>query len=1769
MKKLLHILLFGVTSFALSNAAAQQQAPTIRFANGEFTTGNNIQKKAFKKEDIASTLFADQYFVIVQFGNLPGARMVKDLQKAGVNIGQYIPGNAYLATIAKTFDFNTAPQFGVISINAIPASFKISTQLKNYQPQNDKNNTPLIAVSFFETADKKTIEQQLQNAGAVIIKNKYTSAGIIFISAATINITTIAAMPFVVSLNLQFLTDKPLNYFSRAAHGTGALNAAQGKNLNGKNVTIGVGDNANISTHIDFVNRTAIRTPGPPANHGTHVAGTLAGAGIINIKYHGMAPKANLVNQFYSDIITNAPTYITDYNMVITNNSYYSGQDKCAGDGAYDVFSNYADKQTGGNKQLLHVVASGNDGLLTCSAYPASFGTVKSGWQTAKNVLTVGALNLQDYSIASFSSRGPVSDGRLKPEITANGWAVISTFVNNTYGADYGTSMATPTVAGSLALVYEKYRQLHSGANPSAALVKALACNSAIDLGNPGPDYTFGFGMLNARKAVSDLEANTYFSAAIGNGNNAAQIITVPANARRLKVMLYWADTAAATNAATTLVNDLDLTVTNPSAIVHRPLILNSTAANVNDVAVEGADHLNNIEQVVIDNPAAGNYSINIAGFSVPSGPQNYVVAYEITQPGVTVEYPFGGETFVPSETETLRWLADGNETNTQSIDYSLDNGSTWISINNAVPAGSRSFSWLVPSTITNNALIRVSRNGTALTGQSTYNFVIAGQPVITASNACEGAVQLDWGGVPGATTYDVLQLTGDSMKVIANTAANSFLLTGLNKNKVTWLAVTAKNGLVAGRRSISVSILPGSGPCNLPVFNNDIKVDTILTPNTGRRYFSNAVNATAPVQVLLKNTGTIDVAAPVDISYSYGGAVITETTNAVIAAGKTFLYTFTGAYPKPVSGYKYNFKAWATLPADANHQNDTALKTVQFINNDPVVLPLAEGFEAMPDTTITTSEMAIGNNKYADFSTSTIRGRGRTFVNTGFARTGNRSITLDQSPYSAFTNADSLTLNYNLINYATGQLRFDLYYNNHGQDNYPNNKIWIRGSENDVWLPAYDLFINQANLGFWKHAIINVNDILNSVTPAQAITPTFQIRVGQQGATSANNPYPVVDNDDGYTFDDLTLSQAINDLALIKIISPDKTGCSLTANSPISITVKNYNNAALNNITVSYQVNGGAIVSEIIPVIGASQTLDYTFTNKADLAAYKDYSINTWIHYAGDNYAANDSVLNYSLHNTPVITTYPYVESFENSDGYFYTKGTNSTWQWGTPAKKIINKAPNGKKAWATNLTGNYNDEETSYLYTPCFDVSSLKQPVLSFSHIFDLELDYDFSWVEYSTDGVIWNKLGAYGSGTNWYDNAGGVNWRSLKQWWHVASIDIPVTNGNVRFRFVLSSDAGVTMEGIGIDDVSIHEKINVAVNPPVTSIKATLADSNKWVPFMLPVAATGVPYILAEMNANGQNLGEVNIELYPNLSGAVRNKNNQYYLDRNFVIRPANPPRGNVGVRLYFTDAEADSLITAKNCLPCLKPADAYGLGVTKYSGSLSEENGTLDDDLNGFFQYFSPDSTTVVPHGNGYYAEFTVNSFSEFWLNNGGAKTTMPLPVNLFSFEAVKEGRKANLSWKTQNEMGTARFTVERSSNAINFTAIGSIAAKASAGTSQYMLTDSLPMPGINYYRIRITGRDGKAVFSANRKLDFSNSNDDILIYPNPTANNVLYIASSGNGTSALLYDASGKIVGQFVLQGRNNTIKLKGFSKGIYIIKVITENGAITEKLLLQ
>ena len=257
---------------------------------------------------------------------------------------------------------------------------------------------------------------------------------------------------------------------------------------------------------------------------------------------------------------------------------------------------------------------------------------------SAKNVIAVGAVD-SAKQIASFSSRGPTRDGRVKPDLVTRGVGVYSTFPNNMYSSLPGTSMSSPVVTGSSALLVEQWRRTFGGANPTPAVLKTLMLGTAQDLGNRGPDYTFGFGLLDVKAAVDTIVADGGQSRRIKVGTMATGgKMELPLNMtsnQTLRVTLGWSDPEVLTFpvdsgdptdplAAKTLVNDLDLKVVDPNGNDILPYVLDP--ANPDLPATRGVNHIDNTEQVEIA-ATPGSYRVVVTGTAVTaSSPQTFVV---------------------------------------------------------------------------------------------------------------------------------------------------------------------------------------------------------------------------------------------------------------------------------------------------------------------------------------------------------------------------------------------------------------------------------------------------------------------------------------------------------------------------------------------------------------------------------------------------------------------------------------------------------------------------------------------------------------------------------------------------------------------------------------------------------------------------------------------------------------------------------------------------------------------------------------------------------------------------------------------------------------------------------------------------------------------------------------------------------------------------------------------------------------------------------------
>jgi hypothetical protein len=274
-----------------------------------------------------------------------------------------------------------------------------------------------------------------------------------------------------------------------------------------------------------------------------------------------------------------------------------------------------------------HDIDGGTDGLDCIPTYGV-----------AKNVITIGAVQdipggwtqASDAAILGFSSRGFADDGRIKPDLVANGDNVNSCTDagDNTYANASGTSMATPNVAGSVNLLVRHYVAVEGGL-PLASTMKAILIQTADEAGpNPGPDYTFGWGLMNTASAARFIQSGAVgqvYQGEMANGTVHELSAVVPAGPFR--ATLCWTDppgtppSPSLNPTARMLVNDLDLRMESLSnGTIYTPWVLDRT--NPGNAAATGDNTLDNVEQIDVASLPAGAYKITVIHKGTLAAPQ-------------------------------------------------------------------------------------------------------------------------------------------------------------------------------------------------------------------------------------------------------------------------------------------------------------------------------------------------------------------------------------------------------------------------------------------------------------------------------------------------------------------------------------------------------------------------------------------------------------------------------------------------------------------------------------------------------------------------------------------------------------------------------------------------------------------------------------------------------------------------------------------------------------------------------------------------------------------------------------------------------------------------------------------------------------------------------------------------------------------------------------------------------------------------------------------
>ncbi len=450
-----------------------------------------------------------------------------------------------------------------------------------------------------------------------------------------------------------------LNDAAREATGADEVQAPP-YSLDGTGVKVMVFDGGRAAIgHMDFGGRAVV---GPSdsdgvSSHATHVACTVGGNGALSCGlYGGMAPNVDILT--YGFQVSGAGTFLytnpgdleSDYSeaislgAVVANNSIgtnlcnngYGNPEvfDCDFTGDYGVTSQLIDHIiTGGLGERMRIMwSAGNE--RTCTRCVNIGGATSAGYHStappscAKNSVVVGALNSDSGTMTAFSSWGPCDDGRLKPDIVGPGCLVMSCDADGGYAGLCGTSMSTPVMTGLSALVLQDFAlQFPEAPEPMNSTIKALLLHNAEDWGTVGPDYKSGYGSVRIKETIDFLRSGQFFEHDVSQDDHYAFEVDVT-QGQKLKITLVWDDAPGTPNVGEALVNDLDLIVHSPTGTRIYPYTLNpeqhSQAAKK---TVE--DHLNNVEQVVVNAATPGTWRVEIVGFEVPEGPQPFSVCVE------------------------------------------------------------------------------------------------------------------------------------------------------------------------------------------------------------------------------------------------------------------------------------------------------------------------------------------------------------------------------------------------------------------------------------------------------------------------------------------------------------------------------------------------------------------------------------------------------------------------------------------------------------------------------------------------------------------------------------------------------------------------------------------------------------------------------------------------------------------------------------------------------------------------------------------------------------------------------------------------------------------------------------------------------------------------------------------------------------------------------------------------------------------------------------
>jgi hypothetical protein len=717
-----------------------------------------------------------------------------------------------------------------------------------------------------------------------------------------------------------------------------------------------------FKAHQEFAGKTiTIEDTATTIDHATHVAGTMIAKGVY-ASAKGMAFNASTLHSYYFDnditkmsaaapglLLSNhsygdvagwnfndsqnrwewygLPGDTVDYNFgfygtrtqewdnIAYSAPYYLIVESAGNSLAYPgpaVGADYYGYQSRSNQTLVDK-GPRPAGISSNSGYD-----VISTTGNSKNILTVGAVNplpygpasSRDISIASFSSWGPTDDGRVKPDIVGDGVDVLSTGSTNTasYLTLSGTSMAAPNITGSLYLLQEYYSQKNNGNFMRAATLKALACHTAFDAGNAGPDYIYGWGLLDMSKAAKAITDNGTLSVIKENTLQQGQQQTyklIASGNGPLAATIAWTDPAATptpdgtVNSRTPkLVNDLDVRISDGTT-TFSPWVLDPS--NPSAPAKTGNNILDNVEQVYIPAAVSGRaYTITVSHKgTLLTGSQDYsLIATGIGGAAYCVSTPLSN---ADSRIDNVT-LSNLNFTQPSGCTTYSDHTNLTIQLEQGKTYPLSITLGTCGANFNKAAKIYIDWNGNGVFDASE---LVATSAIINGTGTYTTSISVPLSVIPG--NYSIMRV------VLTETSDTS--------------TIKACGSYAKGEtQDYRVQFLKTS---------TDAGVTAIVSPDT-----TGACSAATQVTIALKNFGSQPISnIPVTVAITAPDNTVTtlqQTYTAALQPLEQENFILNGTF-NAIAGASYHITATSNLPGDVISSNNSASETV-VINQPPTL---------------------------------------------------------------------------------------------------------------------------------------------------------------------------------------------------------------------------------------------------------------------------------------------------------------------------------------------------------------------------------------------------------------------------------------------------------------------------------------------------------------------------------------------------------------------------------------------------------------------------------------------------------------------------------------------------------------------------------------------------------------------------------------------------------------------------------------------------------------